>query len=93
MTGQSLYYPRVMMRTLAQVLTEEYSEYGVHVANIVIDGPLIRRDSGPAARPAAPGAGDESHQDRGGVLLPPHPGQILLDARLQLTPFATKPSF
>lgn len=38
MTGQSLYYPRVMMRTLAQVLTEEYSEHGVHVANIVIDG-------------------------------------------------------
>ena len=31
-TGQSLYYPRVMMRTLAQVLTEEYSEFGVHVA-------------------------------------------------------------
>ena len=25
LTGQSLYYPRVMMRTLAQVLTEEYS--------------------------------------------------------------------
>ncbi len=24
MTGQSLYYPRVMMRTLAQVLTEVY---------------------------------------------------------------------
>jgi len=38
MTGQSLYYPRVMMRSLAQVLTEEYSEYGVHVANVVIDG-------------------------------------------------------
>ena len=37
-TGQSLYYPRVMMRTLAQVLTEEYSEHGIHVANIVIDG-------------------------------------------------------
>ena len=37
-TGESLYYPRVMMRTLAQVLTEEYSEYGVHVANVVIDG-------------------------------------------------------
>ncbi|HIF43827.1 MAG TPA: SDR family oxidoreductase [Dehalococcoidia bacterium] len=37
-TGQSLYYPRVMMRTLAQVLTEEYSEYGVHVANVIIDG-------------------------------------------------------
>ena len=37
-TGESLYYPRVMMRTLAQVLTEEYSEFGVHVANVVIDG-------------------------------------------------------
>ncbi len=37
-TGQSLYYPRVLMRTLAQVLTEEYSEHGIHVANIVIDG-------------------------------------------------------
>ena len=38
LTGQSLYYPRVMMRTLAQVLTEEYCEHGVHVANVVIDG-------------------------------------------------------
>jgi NAD(P)-dependent dehydrogenase (short-subunit alcohol dehydrogenase family) len=37
-TGQSLYYPRVMMRVLAQVLTEEYSEHGVHVANVIIDG-------------------------------------------------------
>ena len=40
LTGQSLYYPRVMMRTLAQVLTEEYSEHGVHVANVVIDGTI-----------------------------------------------------
>jgi NAD(P)-dependent dehydrogenase (short-subunit alcohol dehydrogenase family) len=39
-TGQSLYYPRVMMRTLAQVLTEEYSEHGVHIANVVIDGTI-----------------------------------------------------
>ena len=39
-TGESLYYPRVMMRTLAQVLTDEYSEYGVHVANVVIDGTI-----------------------------------------------------
>ena len=38
LTGQSLYYPRTSMRTLAQVLTEEYSEHGVHVANIIIDG-------------------------------------------------------
>jgi NAD(P)-dependent dehydrogenase (short-subunit alcohol dehydrogenase family) len=37
-TGESLYYPRVMMRTLAQVLTEEYTEHGVHVANVIIDG-------------------------------------------------------
>ena len=29
-----------MMRTLAQALTEEYSEYGVHVANVVIDGTI-----------------------------------------------------
>ena len=48
-TGQSLYYPRVMMRTLAQALTEEYSEHGVHVANVVIDGTI---DSpGTRARP------------------------------------------
>jgi len=37
-TGESLYYPRVMMRHLAQVLTEEYSEHGVHVANVIVDG-------------------------------------------------------
>ena len=39
-TGQSPYYPRAMMRTLSQVLTEEYSEFGVHVANVVIDGTI-----------------------------------------------------
>jgi NAD(P)-dependent dehydrogenase (short-subunit alcohol dehydrogenase family) len=39
-TGESLYYPRVMMRALSQVLTEEYSEHGVHVANVVIDGTI-----------------------------------------------------
>jgi hypothetical protein len=27
-----------MMRTLAQVLTEEYSECVVHVANVIVDG-------------------------------------------------------
>lgn len=37
-TGESLYYPRAMMRTLAQVLTEEYAPLGVHVATVVIDG-------------------------------------------------------
>jgi NAD(P)-dependent dehydrogenase (short-subunit alcohol dehydrogenase family) len=37
-TGESLYYPRVMSRTLSQVLTEEYSQYGIHVATVIIDG-------------------------------------------------------
>ncbi|WKN60155.1 SDR family NAD(P)-dependent oxidoreductase [Rhodococcus opacus] len=37
-TGESLYYPRVLMRALAQSLTEEYSELGVHVASVVVDG-------------------------------------------------------
>jgi len=39
-TGESLYYPRVMMRALAQALTEEYWPHGVHVANVVIDGTI-----------------------------------------------------
>ena len=39
-TGESVYFPRVMMRTIAQVLTEEYSVHGVHVANVVIDGTI-----------------------------------------------------
>lgn len=37
-TGESLYYPRVMSRALSQALTEEYSEHGVHVATVIIDG-------------------------------------------------------
>lgn len=37
-TGESLYYPRTQTRALAQVLTEEYSEHGIHVANVIIDG-------------------------------------------------------
>jgi NAD(P)-dependent dehydrogenase (short-subunit alcohol dehydrogenase family) len=94
LTGQSLYYPRVMMRTLAQVLTEEYSEYGVHVANIVIDGTI---DSpGTRALPRA-----QQHPE---VVM--NPVQIAeafyylhtqdkscWTHELQLTPFATKPSF
>src|SRR4029453_18647262 len=53
-TGQSLYYPRVMMRTLAQVLTEEYSEYGIHVANIVIDGTIDSPGTRALPRPRHP---------------------------------------
>ncbi len=93
-TGQSLYYPRVLMRTLAQALTEEYSEYGVHVANVVIDGTI---DS-PGTR-ATP-----SGRQRPELLINP---VAIADAfyylhtqdkscwthELQLTPYATKPSF
>src|SRR5579864_1738483 len=93
-TGQSLYYPRVMMRTLAQVLTEEYSEFGVHVANIIIDGSI---DS-PGSR-ALP-----RNQNRRDLVINPIK---IADAywylhtqdkscwthELQLTPFASKPSY
>jgi NAD(P)-dependent dehydrogenase (short-subunit alcohol dehydrogenase family) len=94
MTGQSLYYPRVMMRTLAQVLTEEYSEHGVHVANIVIDGTI---DS-PGTR-ALP-----RNQNRRDLII--NPAKIAeafwylhtqdrscWTHELQLTPFASKPSY
>ena len=93
-TGQSLYYPRVMMRTLAQVLTEEYSEYGIHVANIVIDGTI---DS-PGTR-ALP----RSQQHPELVINPVKIAEAFYylhtqdrscwTHELQLTPCATKPSF
>jgi len=93
-TGESLYYPRVMMRTLAQVLTEEYSELGVHVANVVIDGTI---DS--------PGTRALSRvQNRPDLVINP---VKIADAfwylhtqdrscwthELQLTPFPSKPSY
>lgn len=94
MTGQSLYYPRVMMRTLAQVLTEEYSEHGVHVANVIIDG-LI--DS-PGTR-----ALSRAQQHPEVVMNPMKIAEAFYylhtqdrscwTHELQLTPFATKPSF
>jgi NAD(P)-dependent dehydrogenase (short-subunit alcohol dehydrogenase family) len=94
LTGQSLYYPRVMMRTLAQVLTEEYSEHGVHVANVVIDGTI---DSpGTRAMPRA-----QQHPEL--VMNPVKIAEAFYylhtqdkscwTHELQLTPFATKPSF
>ena len=93
-TGQSLYYPRVLMRTLAQALTEEYSEYGVHVANVVIDGTI---DSpGTRAMPRA-----QQHPE---LLINPvkiaeafyylhTQDKSCWTHELQLTPFAAKPSF
>jgi NAD(P)-dependent dehydrogenase (short-subunit alcohol dehydrogenase family) len=94
MTGQSLYYPRVMMRTLAQVLTEEYSEHGVHVANVVIDGTI---DSpGTRALPRA-----QKNPDL--VINPVKIAEAFYylhtqdrscwTHELQLTPFPTKPSY
>ena len=94
LTGQSLYYPRVMMRTLAQVLTEEYSVHGVHVANIVIDG--LIDSPGTRALPRA--------QQRPEIVMNP---VKIADAfyylhtqdkscwthELQLTAFATNPSY
>jgi NAD(P)-dependent dehydrogenase (short-subunit alcohol dehydrogenase family) len=93
-TGQSLYYPRVMMRTLAQVLTEEYSEHGVHVANVVIDG--LIDSPGTRALPRA-----QQHPE---VVMNPvkiaeafyylhTQDKSCWTHELQLTPFATKPSF
>jgi len=94
MSGQSLYYPRVMMRTLAQVLTEEYSEHGVHVANIVIDGTI---DS-PGTR-ALP-----RNQNRRDLIINPvkiaeafwylhTQDRSCWTHELQLTAFAAKPSY
>ena len=36
--GESLYYPRVLVRALAQVLADEYAPHGIHVANFTVDG-------------------------------------------------------
>ena len=94
MTGQSLYYPRVMMRTLSQVLTEEYSEHGVHVANVVIDG--LIDSPGTRALPRA--------QNQPEVIMNPvkiaeafyylhTQDKSCWTHELQLTPFPTKPSF
>lgn len=93
-TGQSLYYPRVMMRALAQVLTEEYSEYGVHVANIVIDG--LIDSPGTHALPVA--------QKRPELVMNPEKiaeaywylhtqDRSAWTHELQLTPHVTRPSF
>lgn len=94
MTGQSLYYPRTMMRTLAQVLTEEYSEHGVHVANVVIDG--LIDSPGTRALPRA-------QQSPEIVMNPVKIAEAFYylhtqdrscwTHELQLTPYATKPSF
>jgi NAD(P)-dependent dehydrogenase (short-subunit alcohol dehydrogenase family) len=93
-TGESLYYPRVMMRTLAQVLTEEYSELGVHVANVVIDGTI---DS-PGTR-ALPKVQNQPDLVINPVKIAEAFWYLHTQDRscwtheLQLTPFPTKPSY
>ena len=93
-TGQSLYYPRVMMRTLAQVLTEEYSEHGVHVANIVIDGSIDSPGSRKLPR----------NQNRRDLIINPvkiaeaywylhTQDRSCWTHELQLTPLAARPSY
>ena len=93
-TGQSLYYPRVLMRALAQVLTEEYSEHGIHVANVVIDGTI----DFPGTR-ALP-----RNQNRRDLIINPEKiaeafwylhtqDRSCWTHGFQLTPFAAKPSY
>ena len=94
MTGQSLYYPRVMMRTLAQVLTEEYSEHGIHVANIVIDGLIDSPGTHALAR---------ARENPDVVINPVKIAEAFYylhtqdrscwTHELQLTPFPTRPSY
>jgi hypothetical protein len=83
-----------MMRALAQVLSEEYSEHGVHVANVIIDG--LIDSPGTRALPLA--------QKRPELVMNP---ERIADAyfylhtqdrscwshELQLTPFSTRPSY
>ena len=82
------------MRTLAQVLTEEYSEFGVHVANVVIDGTI---DS-PGTR-----AMPRSQQNLELIINPVKIAEAFYylhtqdkscwTHELQLTPYPVKPSF
>ena len=93
-TGQSLYYPRTIMRALAQALTEEYAEHGVHVANVVVDG--LIDSPGTRALPVA--------RQRPEIIMDPveiadafwylhRQHRSVWTHELQLTPHVTRPSF
>ena len=93
-TGESLYYPRVMMRTLAQVLTEEYSEYGIHVANVVIDG--LIDSPGTRALPKAqanPGIVMNPEKIADGFYYLHTQDRSAWTHELQMTPHPTMPSY
>jgi NAD(P)-dependent dehydrogenase (short-subunit alcohol dehydrogenase family) len=93
-TGESLYYPRVLMRALSQVLTEEYSEFGVHVANVVIDGTI---DSpGTRALPKVQNQPDliiNATKIAEAFWYLHTQDRSCWSHELQLTPFVTKPSY
>ena len=93
-TGQSLYYPRVMMRALAQVLTEEYSKYGVHVANVVVDGGIDSPGTRllPAVR-ERPDALMNPERIAEAFLYLHRQDRSVWTHELQLTPWVSKPSF
>lgn len=102
-TGSSLYYPRVMMRNLAQALTEEYSQYGVHAVNVVIDGGI----DAPGVRAIAGGSNETRSaipSNLAGPLIDPtkiaeafyylhtqHPS--CWTHEIQLTPFQKQPAY
>lgn len=100
-TGSSFYYPRVMMRSLSQALTEEYSPLGVHVANVVIDGGIDAPGVRALAKAAAAGKGSAQPANLSGPLIDPtkiadafyylhsqHPS--CWSHEIQLTPFQKK---
>lgn len=93
-TGQSLYYPRTIMRALAQALTEEYSEHGVHVANVVIDG--LIDSPGTRALPLA-AANPDAVMDPVAIadafFYLHDQDRSVWTHELQLTPWVSKPSF
>lgn len=103
-TGSSFYYPRVMMRSLSQALTEEYSEHGVHVANIVIDGGIDAPGVRALAKKAAGDKQAAQPANLSGPLIDPtkiadafyylhdqHPS--CWSHEIQLTPFQKKPDY
>ena len=93
-TGSSLYYPRVMMRTLAQVLTEEYSEHGVHVANVIIDGTIDSPGTRALPRNANRGAEIINATKIAEAFWYLHTqDKSCWTHEIQLTPFPTKPSY
>ena len=72
-----------MMRSLAQALTEEYSDHGVHVANVIIDGVIDAPGVRALAKSTAANTQMAQPADLSGRLIDPTKisrGAILLSA-------------